>query len=149
VEERLEHDSGITTQVISDPLKLDLSYAPGQVRIGATWNRYGEAGNSLGEGARGLVGSPSTSAPTLAGQPLTLPPATYYGIVPGVALTTRLKVQAWVQGALCGQAYTQKYSLAGQPRAVFVIDVHVAGPGANARCGVWGGDVKLTFQDGA
>jgi hypothetical protein len=32
-----------------DPERSDISYTAGQVRMGATWNRYGEVGNNLGE----------------------------------------------------------------------------------------------------
>ncbi len=40
---------GIVTEVISDPQHSTLSYGPGFVRIGATWNRFGESGGTLGE----------------------------------------------------------------------------------------------------
>ena len=40
---------GISTDVISDTDVLTLTYGPGQVHIGATWNRYGEPTGSLGE----------------------------------------------------------------------------------------------------
>ncbi|MBN1138760.1 MAG: hypothetical protein JXM73_19405 [Anaerolineae bacterium] len=40
---------GIVSSVITDPLTVTVTYAPGQVRMGATWNRYGDPGGSLGE----------------------------------------------------------------------------------------------------
>lgn len=40
---------GIVGDVISDTDILTITYAPGQVHMGAVWNRYGEAGTSLGE----------------------------------------------------------------------------------------------------
>ncbi len=40
---------GIITEVITDPLQSDVTYAPGQVQMGALWNRYGESSGSLGE----------------------------------------------------------------------------------------------------
>jgi hypothetical protein len=51
------NQGGIATQVITDPVSLQatdpvspaLTYAPGQVRMGAAWNRYGEAGGNLGQ----------------------------------------------------------------------------------------------------
>jgi subtilisin-like proprotein convertase family protein len=43
------YQGGIVSQIITDPLASDLTYVPGQVRMGATWNRYGDPGGSLGE----------------------------------------------------------------------------------------------------
>jgi uncharacterized repeat protein (TIGR01451 family) len=43
------YQGGIVSQVITDPLASELTYVPGQVRMGATWNRYGDPGGSLGE----------------------------------------------------------------------------------------------------
>jgi hypothetical protein len=43
------YQGGIVSQIITDPLASDVTYVPGQVRIGATWNRYGDPGGSLGE----------------------------------------------------------------------------------------------------
>jgi uncharacterized repeat protein (TIGR01451 family) len=40
---------GIVTEVITDPLTTTVSYYPGQVHIGATWNRFGDPGGSLEE----------------------------------------------------------------------------------------------------
>jgi hypothetical protein len=40
---------GIVSEVISDTDVPTLTYAPGQVHIGAVWNRYGEPGGGLGE----------------------------------------------------------------------------------------------------
>jgi hypothetical protein len=40
---------GIVASPRPDPQKPEIVYAPGQVRMGATWNRYGEAGDSLSE----------------------------------------------------------------------------------------------------
>jgi hypothetical protein len=46
---------GITRRTITETLTLDggrsstVVYEPGEVRIGATWNRFGEAGGTLGE----------------------------------------------------------------------------------------------------
>jgi hypothetical protein len=40
---------GVSTDVISDTDVLALTYGPGQVHIGAVWNRYGESSGSLGE----------------------------------------------------------------------------------------------------
>jgi subtilisin-like proprotein convertase family protein len=40
---------GISSDVISDTDVLTLTYTPGQVHIGAVWNRYGEPTGSLGE----------------------------------------------------------------------------------------------------
>ncbi|NTU85256.1 MAG: hypothetical protein HGA45_38860, partial [Chloroflexales bacterium] len=51
------NQGGIVTRPISDPLSLrasdpplsPITYAPGQVHMGAIWNRYGEAYGDLGE----------------------------------------------------------------------------------------------------
>ncbi len=51
------NQGGIVTEVITDPASLQaidpispaITYAPGQARIGATWNRYGNAGGVIGE----------------------------------------------------------------------------------------------------
>jgi hypothetical protein len=40
---------GIVTDIITDPLTSDLTYEPGQIHIGAIWNRYGEPDGSLSE----------------------------------------------------------------------------------------------------
>ncbi|MFQ5613193.1 MAG: choice-of-anchor Q domain-containing protein [Anaerolineae bacterium] len=40
---------GIVTGVFTDPDKSNIVYAPGLVRIGAVWNRYGESTGNLGE----------------------------------------------------------------------------------------------------
>ncbi len=40
---------GVVTGVITDPLTTTVIYAPGQVRMGAVWNRYGEPNGNLGE----------------------------------------------------------------------------------------------------
>jgi hypothetical protein len=40
---------GIITEIITDPLASTVTYQPGQVRMGAVWNRYGEPGGNLGE----------------------------------------------------------------------------------------------------
>ena len=40
---------GITSQVITDPLTSTIAYAPGQVRMGAVWNRYGDPSGNPGE----------------------------------------------------------------------------------------------------
>ncbi|MBU0490223.1 MAG: DUF11 domain-containing protein [Chloroflexi bacterium] len=40
---------GIVTAVITDPLTSTITYQPGQVRMGAVWNRYGDSDSSLGE----------------------------------------------------------------------------------------------------
>ena len=40
---------GIVSTVISDTQWAKIAYAPGQVHIGAVWNRYGSAGANLGE----------------------------------------------------------------------------------------------------
>jgi hypothetical protein len=38
----LAAQGGIVTTLITDPHQLNIVYSPGQVRMGATWNRYGE-----------------------------------------------------------------------------------------------------------
>jgi hypothetical protein len=43
------NQGGIVAEPLADPDQQAIVYEPGQVRIGATWNRYGEAGGSLGE----------------------------------------------------------------------------------------------------
>jgi hypothetical protein len=43
------NQGGIVGAELADPDKPQITYAPGQVRIGATWNRYGEASGTLGE----------------------------------------------------------------------------------------------------
>lgn len=51
------NQGGIVTKVITDPVSLRMTdpvspvvtYGPGQVRIGAIWNRYGEAEGTLGD----------------------------------------------------------------------------------------------------
>ena len=40
---------GISTEVVTDPLTSSITYAPGQVRIGAVWNRYGDPTGDLDE----------------------------------------------------------------------------------------------------
>jgi hypothetical protein len=40
---------GIVAEPTDDPAAEGVGYAPGQVRIGAVWNRFGEASNNLGE----------------------------------------------------------------------------------------------------
>jgi len=40
---------GIASAVITDPVTSTLTYEPGQVRMGAVWNRYGESTGNLGE----------------------------------------------------------------------------------------------------
>jgi hypothetical protein len=40
---------GITSGVITDPVTSTITYAPGQVHIGAVWNRYGDPSGTLGE----------------------------------------------------------------------------------------------------
>lgn len=40
---------GIVDKALADPQKPALVYEPGQVNLGAVWNRYGEAGGNLGE----------------------------------------------------------------------------------------------------
>ncbi len=40
---------GVVSSVISDTQNIKVAYAPGQVHLGAVWNRYGSAGSSLGE----------------------------------------------------------------------------------------------------
>ena len=54
-----------------------------------------------------------------------------------------------MRGTLCGETFTQEHTLAGQPHAVFVVDVHAAGAGADAECGVPGQPVTLRFQEDA
>lgn len=43
------NQGGITSSLRPDPLISAESYTPGQLRIGAVWNRYGEASGTLGE----------------------------------------------------------------------------------------------------
>jgi len=40
---------GIVERTTTDPLKAQVAYAPGQIYIGATWNRFGDSTGSLGE----------------------------------------------------------------------------------------------------
>ena len=40
---------GIVSEVISDTQHSSIAYAPGQVHMGAAWNRYGDSGTSLGD----------------------------------------------------------------------------------------------------
>jgi hypothetical protein len=40
---------GVSSDVISDTDVLTLTYGPGQVHIGAVWNRYGEPGGGIGD----------------------------------------------------------------------------------------------------
>jgi len=40
---------GVVSQVITDSVVANIVYEPGQVRMGAMWNRYGDPGGSLGE----------------------------------------------------------------------------------------------------
>jgi hypothetical protein len=40
---------GIVTAPVADPANAKIVYEPGQVRMGAVWNRYGEATGNLGE----------------------------------------------------------------------------------------------------
>jgi len=40
---------GIVSAERTDPLVPDLRYTPGQIRIGAVWNRYGQATDTLGD----------------------------------------------------------------------------------------------------
>jgi len=43
------NQGGIVSQVITDPLVSNVTYAPGQVHMGAVWNRYGEPSDNMGE----------------------------------------------------------------------------------------------------
>jgi hypothetical protein len=43
------NQGGIVSQELADPDVSAISYEPGQVRMGATWNRYGDAAGNLGE----------------------------------------------------------------------------------------------------
>ena len=50
---------GVVTSVITDPITSTISYAPGMVHIGATWNRFGDPGVSSGDDwARALAHEP-------------------------------------------------------------------------------------------
>jgi hypothetical protein len=40
---------GVVITSTNDPLTPSVTYTPGQVRMGATWNRYGDPGGTLGE----------------------------------------------------------------------------------------------------
>lgn len=40
---------GITDITLADPVDAEIEYQPGQVRIGAVWNRFGDPGVNLGE----------------------------------------------------------------------------------------------------
>jgi hypothetical protein len=40
---------GILSDFLTDTDVLSITYAPGQVHMGATWNRYGDPGGSIGE----------------------------------------------------------------------------------------------------
>lgn len=40
---------GITTDIVVESNNANIVYAPGQVQMGAVWNRYGETSGSLGE----------------------------------------------------------------------------------------------------
>ena len=40
---------GIVSEVVTDTQVITITYGPGQVHLGAVWNRYGAAGGSLGE----------------------------------------------------------------------------------------------------
>jgi hypothetical protein len=40
---------GIVAEATDDPSVTGIVYVPGQVRMGAVWNRYGESGGNLGE----------------------------------------------------------------------------------------------------
>ena len=40
---------GVVSEVITDPVASSILYVPGQVHMGAVWNRYGDPGGSLGE----------------------------------------------------------------------------------------------------
>ncbi|CAG0931280.1 hypothetical protein TFLX_02063 [Thermoflexales bacterium] len=40
---------GIVTEPITDPQRSNIIYAPGQVRMGAVWNRYGEPGGDISD----------------------------------------------------------------------------------------------------
>ena len=43
------NQGGVTPFPITDPLTTTITYAPGQVRMGAVWNRYGETSANLGD----------------------------------------------------------------------------------------------------
>ena len=43
------NQGGIVTSPITDPITSTVVYVPGQLSMGATWNRYGNAGIALGE----------------------------------------------------------------------------------------------------
>lgn len=75
-------------------------------------------------------------------------PATYYGVAPAGARAGAV-AQAWVRGALCGQAQTEARTVEGAVRSVFVIRVRAAGEGADAGCGAPGQPVTIVFLDGA
>jgi hypothetical protein len=85
-------------------------------------------------------GDSATQALSAVG-PLSLPPATYYGLAPHAGL----HIEARVNGNLCGQAQTELHLIGGRQQAVFVIDVGAAG--AEAGCGTPGQPVTITFLD--
>jgi hypothetical protein len=92
---------------------------------------------------------PAPASLGTASQPLSLPPATYYGVAPAAVSRAGITVQALINGAVCGQAQTTALTLGGQPRIVFVVDARAAGAGADARCGTPGQPVTIAFLDGA
>ncbi|HSD82754.1 MAG TPA: LamG-like jellyroll fold domain-containing protein, partial [Anaerolineae bacterium] len=40
---------GLVTEPITDPQRSNIAYTPGQVRMGAVWNRYGEPGGDISD----------------------------------------------------------------------------------------------------
>jgi hypothetical protein len=107
---------------------------------GVYWLRATEAITTpLVSGARSrqLAATPAQS--------LTLPPATYYGLVAGAPGAGPVTLEARVDGRLCGQAVAQAATIGGKSELAFAIDVRAAGAGADAGCGTPGREVRFAM----
>lgn len=77
---------------------------------------------------------------------LSLPPATYYGVAPGVAPDEQVTIAASVGDVVCGQATSEARLIGGQRRAVFAVKVLAAGAGAAAGCDTPGAPVTIAIM---
>ncbi|MCP4544196.1 MAG: hypothetical protein GY832_44355 [Chloroflexi bacterium] len=77
---------------------------------------------------------------------VSLPPATFYGMVSGDQIdfvpTVGMEVTAWISGTLCGQGQT----LAVNDQVAYTVNVFAAGANTHADCGVLGRIVSFRVE---
>ena len=91
---------GLVTHPVTDPLATSVVYWPGQVSLGATWNRYGNAGATLGDDW------PRTLAHEL-GHYLLYLGDNYLGVSPATGLITPTRA---CTGTIMTDSYRDDYS---------------------------------------